>query len=163
MTNQNSSVNNQENERIIIYKRLIQRKDKILEVTCEIEDLRKRYINQHQEDNDGSIESEIYKRLFIIVECLSELVGYTEGRSNSLFLTQLNYVSNSRRFAGSKFSRMNASSEPQQYDHIAISPVLDAICASVNAPIITWNFKNRPIVNIGNLESFIQLFKLPKA
>jgi len=149
-----------ENERILLYQRLTQKKDKILEATCEIEDLRRKYINQNQKDDDAFIESEIYKKIFIIIEGLSEIIGYIQPRGIELYKDILNYALHSRSLNGSRFSL--AGNKSQSYSHIAVSSVLDAICVSVNSITITWRFKREPIVNLGNLESLIQLLRLPK-
>jgi hypothetical protein len=160
MATQNTYPNN---ERILVYQRLTQKKDKILEVTCEIEDFRKKYLNQNQRDEDGSIESEIYKRIYMIIACLSELIGYTEGRSNALYRTLLNYSIFSRSSYGSRFSQEESPSNETNSGHIASSRVLDAICVAVNSVIITWSLKRDPIVKIEGLESIFQFLRLPGA
>jgi hypothetical protein len=149
-----------DNERILLYQRLTQKKDKILEATYEIEDLRKKYLNQDQKDENASIESEIYKKIYTIIECLSEIIGYTQGRG--IYSALLNYATHSRSKYGSRFSQLQKPSQKIEYDHIAVSPVLDALCVASNSIIITWTFKREPIVNLGNLESLIQPFRLPK-
>ena len=157
MTTQNTCP---DDERTLVYQRFTRDKDKIVEATCEIEDLRKRYLNQNQRDEDGSIESEIYKRIYRIIACLSELIGYTEGKGNALYRTLLNFSIYSRSTYGSRFSQEQSPSTITGASHIASSRVLDALCVAVNSVIITWRPKRDPIVRIEKLESDFQFLKV---
>lgn len=139
-------------ERSLLYQRLTRNKDKILESTHKIEDCRKKYLNQNQHDEDGSIESEIFKQIYTIIACFSELVGYTQGKSNDLYLTLLNYSIFSRSTDGSRFSQTKSTNDKDDYSHIACSGVLDALCVAVNSIIITWKPKKDPIVNFAGLK-----------
>lgn len=158
MSTQNTHPND---ERVLVYQRLTQQKDKIVEATCQIEDLRKKYLNQNQRDEDGSIESEIYKRIYRIIACLSELIGYTEGRGNDVYRTLLNFSIFSRSVYGSRFSQEQSPSTRTSSSHIASSRVLDAACVAVNSVTITWRLKRDPIVRIERLESIFQFLRLP--
>ena len=158
MTNQNTPI---ESERVLVYRRLTEKKDRMLEATIEIEDIRRKYLNQNQKDEDGSIESEIYKKIYTIIACLSELIGYTQGRGIDIYKALLNYAIFDRSSTNSRFSQQHAHPEETHGYHIAASKVIDALCVAVNSIIITWSFKRYPIVSIDKLESSIQLFKLP--
>ena len=149
-----------DSERILLYQRLTQKKDKVLEATCEIEDLRRKYINQNQKDENANIESEIYKKIYIIIECLSEIIGYTK-RGIELYLDLLKYAMNSRSRYHSRFSQGGKPSQSQEEYHIAVSPMLDALCVAANSITLAWNFKREPVVNLGNLEALIQVLRLP--
>jgi len=149
-----------DNERILVFRRLMQKKEQILVAACEIEDLRNKYINQNRKDDNGSIESEIYKRLYTIIECFSELVGYTKGRGNGLLTTLVNYTMFNRSTSGSKFLCESVETGQEKEFHIAGSKVLDAVAAAANSLMVTWSFKREPIVSIGKLESILQVFKL---
>jgi len=149
-----------DNERMLVFRRLMQKKEQALVATCEIEGLRNKYINQNRKDDDGSIESEIYKRIYTIIECFSELVGYTEGRGNALFNTLVSYAMFSRSENGSKFLWESAERGQGKEFHIAGSKMLDAVAVAANSLIVTWRFKREPIVSIGKLESILQVFKL---
>lgn len=147
-------------ERVIIYQRLTQEKDKIVEATCQTEDLRKEYLNQNQRDEDGRIECEIYKRIYRIIACLSELVGYTEGRGYKLYCTLLDFSISSRSVYGSRFSQEQSLSSGTSSSHIASSRVLDAVCVTANSVVITWRMKRDPVVRIEQLESLFQFLKV---
>ena len=149
-----------EEERIQLFNRLMLKKEKILEATCEIEDLRRKYLNQNQTDEDASIESGIYKNIYNIIECLSEIIGYTQGKGVGIYRVLIDFAIHARSLEGSRFSQKGELPQ-EEYIHIAVSRMLDAMCVAVNSVTITWNFKKEPFVNIGNLESIVQLFRGP--
>jgi hypothetical protein len=47
-------------------------------------------------------------------------------------------------------------------DADGLMKLTDAVAATTNSLIVTWNFRREPIVSIGKLESVFQLFKLDK-
>jgi len=156
--------NNQgDNERIILFQRLMQKKDQVLQVSCEIEDLRKQFISQGNSDEDGTIEMEIFKRIYSIMECLSEMSGYTQGKGLSVFHGVMDYFGSYRLKSGSKYSKLQTVEREELYAHIATSPVLEAMCIAANSANITWYFKREPSVSFERLESLAQILKLYKS
>jgi hypothetical protein len=152
-----------DSERIVVFQRLMQKKEQILIATYEIEDLRRKFINQNRKDDSGEIESGIYKRIYSIIEGLSELIGYTEGRGNELFKVIVDYATFNRSEDRSKFLNpdiLKVMYKDLKEFSIADSRVLDALAATANSLIITWKFKREPFVKIENLESIIQIFKV---
>jgi hypothetical protein len=151
-----------ENERIILFQRLMQKKEQLLQVSCEIEDLRKQFLNQEQNDEEGIIESEIYKKIYTILECMSELAGYTQGRGLISLHYLINHFSYYRLKSGSIYVGETIVQKDENYKHIALSPVLDAMCIAVNCVNISWNFKREPSVAFEKIDGLNQILKLYK-
>jgi hypothetical protein len=146
--------NNTEDERIILFKRLTEKKDQILKATQAIEIQRNNYVKQNKQDSDGEIESEIYKNLYTIIASLSELMAYS-GAGNDVLKTLTEYTMSNRIKDRSIFiDDFNNSSDR---GHIAGSKVLDSLCVACNVIAIHWRLKREPIVKIERLESIIKL------
>jgi hypothetical protein len=140
---------------------LIKQKDAVLTATQNIEELRKQYVQANKKDEDGTIESEIYKNIFIILSSLSELFAYTKNPGLSkILLTTTDWAGSRRQEEKSRFLKGNDGKEGC---HIAESAALDAMCVTVNVVVLLeWRLKKEPLVNIQNLESLVQM-KLPGA
>ena len=145
-----------QNERILLFNRLMKQKDAILVATQEIEDLRKRFLQANKQDADGTIESEIQKRIYTIISALSELFAYTNNPGTSqILLTTTGWATSHRMVEKSQFLEGNDATNREA--HIAESRVLDALCASVNIVRVEWRLKKEPLVNISNLESLFHV------
>jgi len=55
------------NERLELFRRLIKQKDALLTASQEIEDFRKQFLQANKKDVEGTIESEIQKRIYVII------------------------------------------------------------------------------------------------
>lgn len=136
-------------ERLRILERLFQKKEAILCASQAIEDLRVKYLANNKQDSEGELEAELYKQIYTIISCLSELTSY--ATSSSLAGTIVQYVSSMPRLVQGQ----NAHT-PLIERH-----TITALCASANAVIIRWDFKKGPIVSLDKIQidSIIQLFK----
>jgi len=144
------------NERLELFRRLIKQKDAILTASQEIEDFRKQFLQANKKDVEGTIESEIQKRIYVIISALSELAAYSQNRGISqILLTTVHVATFHRVSERSQFLEDNNPSG--MIGHIAMSQLLDALCASVNLVRIEWRLKKDPSVNLQGLESLLQL------
>ncbi len=152
-------------ERIMLFQRLMQKKDQILTSTHEIEDFRRKFVSQGRKDDSGEIESGIYKRIYSIIEGLSELVGYADDEARRQFHVTVDFATQNRTQGNSKFLNPDVLkvmfNDVTEYN-IADNRVLDALAAMANSITITWKLKKEPLVNFSNfkLESIISI-KLP--
>jgi hypothetical protein len=146
-----------QNERLVLFNRLIKQKDAILTATQNIEDLRKRYVQANKKDEDGVIESEIQKRLYTIISALSELTAYMDNAQEfSKILIEVAQWVASRRIA-EKSPVLSGDTSTEAGVHIAQSRMLDAVCVCVNTVHVELRLKKEPLVNIQNLESLVQM------
>ena len=140
----------------IMLERLFDRKDTILRASQEIEDIRSEYRLKGCKDPDGNIEAEVFKRMYTIIACLSELSSYA-NTSSSLYSLVRFLVS--VRHLRSQFEDREGESEGLhvlQYDSIS------AFCALANAVQIRWGTKKEARKSDHNIESIIKEFNLLK-
>jgi hypothetical protein len=140
---------NQSEEGIILLNRLIERKNLILSTTQEIEDLRNEYIAKGEKDPDGSIEARLYKHLYTIVSCLSEITinAALHGVRYQLVPKMVEFVSNYPRGFNEPLPLIKTKS-------------LTAFCLAANSVPIMWISKKGPFLKIENLDSLIKMFSI---
>ena len=160
-SNKTSAKLDVQTERLVLFNRLIQQKDAILNASMEIENSRKRFLQANKKDEDGTIECEIQQRIYVIISALSELVAYSKNEGISqILLTTVQMATQHRTYEHSQFISKEVGDKA--IDHIALSKVLDALCASANMVSVEWRLRKDPLVNFQNLESILQM-KLPGA
>jgi hypothetical protein len=143
-------------ERLALFNRLAKQKDAILAASQDIENLRKQFLQANKKDDDGTIESEIQKRIYVIISALSELAPYAKNPGVSeILMTTVNVATHHRIYEQSRFLEEN--NNVQAIGHVALSKVLDAMCAAANSVSVEWRLKREPLVNFRNLESLLQM------
>ena len=128
------------NERVILLQRLTSQKDALLKATQEIEDLFYQYRVAGKSDPNGELKKEVWKRLYLIISVLSELISYSNAsktlpRILIVYLTQI-----------------------EQLDWIMDSGFTRTILLLANGIQLRWDIKKGPIVTFKDVSIFRNLF-----
>lgn len=141
-----------------INKRLFDRKDAILRASQDMEDLRSEYKAKGCKDQDGRIEAEVFKRIYTITSCLSDLIAYAKNPSPfRILISSLPDLLLPVRAIGSKLvDKETKNGAP----HIVQFKSITLICLLANSIEIHARGKKEPFVKIGELGSLINLIKM---
>jgi len=137
---------NRSEEGVILLNRLIERKNLLLNATQQVEDLRNEYITKGDKDPDGRIERELYKNIYTIVSCLSELMFNAEHGIGARLMPEITkFLSTYPRGLNEPLPLIKGKS-------------LTLLCVLANSIPIIWTSKKGPFTKIENLDSIIKMF-----
>lgn len=127
-------------ERMYLLQRLTSQKDSILKASQEIEDYFYQYRVAKQNDPDGKLKGEVWKRIHTILSALSDLVPYSSANKNimKLLIVQLNTYETVGWLMDSGFTRL--------------------FLMLANGIQVHWDTRKGPIVNFGDVSLFKSLF-----
>lgn len=154
----NQNIDQRDDPITTINKRLFDRKDAILRASQDMEDLRSEYKAKGCKDPDGRIEAEVFKRIYTITSCLSELIAYAENPSPfRILINSLPDLLIPARAIGSKPGEKETENGAL---HIVEFKSITFICLWANSIEIHARGKKEPFVKIGELGSLINLIKM---
>ena len=133
-------------EKVIQLNRLLDRKDLLLSATQRVEELRNEYFNNGEKDPEGKIETELYKNIYTIISCMSELIAYliSIGVKSTAMDTIIKFLS---------------TYPPKVQTPLPLikTKALYGLCLLANSLPAAWMLKKESLIKIENLDSLIDI------